>query len=346
MAKKVIPSITEITKYFSKEKFLPVYFICGEDQYSIDAALESIEKAITPHIFSDFDKETFTGDKSQNLAQLLDVAYSFPFGGGKKFLIIKNFEKFSDKKELTNFLLHPPDFSTIIFIQSGKISDVNKEPYSVLLEKNCLFEARVATGDELLNWLVKKGHKIGINFSEDNAKALIEIVGEEKMLLEMQLQKFVNYKSGSQELSFEDIKKLSSPTKEYSIFDLQDSLGHGDKAKSIQIAFTLLDAGAEIVFIINMLAKFVLTVAQMTELMKLKTSDFEAAKMANVSYGYYMNCKRAVFLMNDTRLLNASRALLSADFAVKTTATDSKIILLMLISEILGQSVSTIVPVQ
>jgi DNA polymerase-3 subunit delta len=336
MAKKAIPSITEITKCFSKEKFLPVYFICGEDQYSIDVAVEAIERAITPLIFSDFDKENFTGEKSQSLAQILDIAFSFPFGGGKKFLIIKNFEKFADKKELNNYLIHPPDFTVIVFIQTGKISDVSKEPYSILFEKNCLFEARVATGDELIEWLVNKTQKMGIGFSEDNAKSLIEIVGDDKTLLEMQLSKFVNYNFESSKLTFEDIKKLASPTKEFSIFDLQDSIGRGDKSKSLQIAYNLLDTGIEIVFIVNMLAKFILTVAQMTELLKLKTSDFEAAKMASVSYGYYMNCKRATFLMNDLRLLTASRALLHADLAVKTTATDSKIILLMLISEILG----------
>jgi DNA polymerase III subunit delta len=340
MAKKVtIPLITEVTKYFSKEKFLPVYFICGEDQYSIGVAVESIEKAIVPHVFSDFDKENFTADKSQNLAQLLDVAFSFPFGGGKKFLIIKNFEKFSDKKELTDYLSHPPDFTTIIFIQSGKIADVSKEPYSSLLAKNCLFEARLATGEELVEWLLRKANKMGIQFSEDNARTLIETVGEEKSLLEMQLQKFSNFNSGNNELTFEDIKRLSSPTKEYSIFDLQDSIGRGDKAKSLQIAYNLLDAGVEIVFIINMLAKFILTIAQMTELFKMRTSDFEASKMAGVSYGYYMNCKRATYLMNDLRLLNASRALLNADLSVKTTATDPKIVLLVLISEVLSQPV-------
>jgi DNA polymerase III subunit delta len=342
MAKKIVlPSITEITKHFTKEKFLPVYFLCGEDQYSIDAAVEVLEKAVEPHILSDFDRETFTGEKSQNLAQLLDVAFSFPFGGGKKFLLIKNFEKFSDKKELTDYISHPPDFTVLVFVQTGKISDVGKEPYSSLLAKNCLFEARLATGEELIEWVTRKAGKLGIQFSDDNAKTLVEIVGEDKALLEMQLQKFINYKSGNVELTFEDIKKMSSPTKEYSIFDLQDSIGRGDKAKSVLVAYNLLDAGIEIVFIINMLAKFILVVAQLTELLRTKVSDFEAAKMAGVSYGYYMNCKRATYLMNDRRLLNASRALLNADLAVKTTASDPRIVLLMLISEILGQPVET-----
>ncbi|MCX6174499.1 MAG: DNA polymerase III subunit delta [Ignavibacteriales bacterium] len=341
MAKKELPSITEIAKFLSKENFLPIYFLCGEDQYTIDLAVETLEKAVTPHLLSDFDKEIISADKNLSLTQVLDLAYSFPFGGGKKLIILKNFEKIGDKKELVSYVNSPSEFTVLIVIQFGKISDISKEPYSILLEKKKLFEARIATGEELVDWVVKKTKKLGINFSQDNARALIEIVGEDKSLLEMQFQKIINYMNGKNEITYDDIKKISSPTKEYSIFDLQDSLGKGDKSRSIEVAYNLLDAGVEIVFIINMLAKFVLTVAQITDLVRSKVNDNEAVKLVGVSWGYYFNCKKAKYLMSDDRLLNASRALLNADLAVKTTATDYHTVLLMLICEILGEEVTS-----
>jgi len=341
MAKKELPSITEIAKFLSKENLLPIYFICGEDQYTIDLAVETIEKAVTPLLLSDFDKEIISAEKNLSLTQVLDLAYSFPFGGGKKLIILKNFEKFSDKKELVSYVKNPSESTVLIIIQSGKISDIAKEPYSSLLEKKELFEARTATGEELVDWVVKKTKKLGINFSQDNARALIEIVGEDKSLLEMQFQKIIDYINGKHEISYEDIKKISSPTKEYSIFDLQDSLGKGDRLRATEVAYNLLDAGVEIVFIINMLAKFVLTVAQITDLVRSKVSDGEAVKLVGVSWGYYFNCKKATYLMSDERLLNASRALLNADLAVKTTATDHRTVLLMLICEILGEEVTS-----
>lgn len=340
MAKKEIPSITELTKYLSKEKFLPLYFFCGEDQYSLDLAIEMVEQTVGPHVLSDFDKEIINAEKSQSLSQVLDLAFSFPFGGGKKLLILKNFDKFNDKKELLSYTANPPDFTVLVIMQSGKISDLSREPYSVLLEKRFLFEARNATGSELVEWVVKKSKKLGINFSDDNAQALIEIVGEDKSLLDMQLEKFVDYLGGKSDVTFEDIKKISSPTKEHSIFDLQDAIGKGNKSKALEVAYNLLDAGTEIVFIINMLSKFVLAVAQITELVKSRVNDFEAAKLAGISYGYYMNCKKASFLMNDERLLNASRALLTADLSIKTSATESKTVLTILITEMLGEAVT------
>ncbi len=341
MAKKEIPFITDISKYLSKDKSLPVFFLCGEDQYTIELAVETIEKTIIPLVLSDFDKEVINAEKSQNLRQVLDLAYSFPFGGGKKLLILKNFEKFNDKKELTNYLSNLPEFTILIIIQNGKIIDIGKEPYSILLDKKFLFEARVAKGQELFDWIIKKAKAYGVNFTNDNAQSLVEIVGEDKSLLETQLEKFVDFLHGKSEVTFEDIKKIASPTKEYSIFDLQDAVGKGDKPRAVKIAYNLLDAGVEIVVIINMLAKFVLTVAQISELIKSRINDNEAAKMAGVSWGYYINCKKAAYLMSDERLLNASRALLNADLATKTTSANPQTVLLILIAEMLGQEITS-----
>jgi len=91
-----------------------------------------------------------------------------------------------------------------------------------------------------------------------------------------------------------------------------------------------------------MLAKFILSVAQITEITKSHISDYEAPKLAGISYGYYMNCKKATFLMSDEKLLNSSRALLNADLAVKTSTSDPKSIISVLITGIIGESVSLI----
>ena len=342
MAKKqLIRSIVEVTKYLSNGKYLPIYFFCGEDEYTLNLAIETVEKNLAPQILSDFDKEVINAEKNQNLSQILDLAFSFPLGGGKKLIILKNFDKISDKKELKTYIDNPPEFTVLLITQLNKIADISKEPYSKLKEYGYLFEARPASGEELVEWAVKKSKKSGMILSPDNAQALIEIVGENKALLEIQIQKMQNYLGSREEISYNDITNISSITKEYSIFELQGALGKGEKSKALKIAFNLLDAGEEIIFIINMLAKFILSIAQITEMMKSHISDYEAPKLAGISYGYYMNCKKATFLMSDEKLLNSSRALLNADLSVKTSASDPKSIITVLISGMMSKSVSS-----
>ncbi len=335
MAKLKLPSYKDLQKYLSKDKLLPVYFFCGDDDYGISQAVDQVIKIAEPLIQSDFDKEIFSLEKGQNLSQLLDAALAFPFGGGKKIIVIKNFEKLNDKKEFTSYITSPPDFTVLIITNSGKVSDASREPFASLLKKNFLFEFNSERGDDLVDWLIHQTKKMGANFSDDGARLLIEIVGEDKNLLEMQINKFIDFNLDKKNITDEDIRKIASPTKNYSIFDLQDAIGIGNKTKALEIAYNLLDGGMDIVAIINMIAKFIITAAQIMELIKLNTNDNEAAKKINVSWYYYINCKKAKFLMSDERLLDSSRALMNADVSVKTTSMDPKTVLTILISEMI-----------
>jgi len=339
MAKrKEIPSIYEIGKFVKPDQMLPVYFFCGEDGFTIDNAVKAVEKACAPLIKNDFDREVINLDKSTTFGSVLDLALGFPFGDGKKLIIAKNFNSVKDKGKLNDYLQNPASFTILIITHPDKIADLEKEPFKTLYEKGFIFEARNLDAEELTSWLVKHAKRSGLKITQENARALVEIVGEEKGLLEMHVQKFADFIGEGGEVTYETIKKLSSSTKEYSIFDLQDALSAGHKGRAVEIGYNLLDCGKEIIFIIAMLAKFIKTVAQASELMRDQTNDFQAAKMLKISYPYYLGCKKARNLMNFEALSRASEALLNADLSVKTSAADPKTILLVLITEMLGKS--------
>lgn len=335
MTKKQVPSINDLIESLSKGKLLPVYFLCGEDSYNIDFATVQITQKAKPFILSDFDIEVIDADKGQNFSQIIDIAYSYPFGGGKKLIIIKNFEKISDKKSLIDYIKSPSEFTILILINKTKINDLSKEPYITLIEKNFLYEARTGTTEELLSWLYLRAKEYKLNLQKENLYNIIEMVGEDKSLLENQLKKIADYAFDKDQLTFDEIKTIVSPTRKYSIFDLLDALGKGDKVKSLEIGYNLLDSGEDIVVILNMISKYILTISQIVELIKTNINDNEASRKLQVSWYYYVNCKKARYFFSDERLLNASRALLEADISVKTTSEEPKSVLLMLITRIL-----------
>lgn len=338
MAKREIPSIYDVGKFIKPDKLLPVYFFCGEDTYTIDNAVKAVDKACAPLIKNDFDKEVINLEKGIQFSSIIDLALGFPFGDGKKVIIAKDFDNIKDKSKLKDYIDHPAEFTILIITYSDKISDYEKEPYKSLLAKGYLFEARNLDAEELAGWLVKHAKRNELVLSSENARALVEIVGEDKGLLEMHIQKFSDFLGKGGEVTFDIIKKLSSSTKEYSIFDLQDALAARNKAKAVEVAYNLLDCGTEIVFIIVMLTKFIKTIAQSIELIKDRTNDFQASKMLKISYQYYMNCKKARYFMNYDVLARSAEALLHADTAVKTTSMDPKTVLLILISEMFDET--------
>ena len=79
-----IPPVSDIQKQISNKKISPVYFLTGEDSYSIDLALKQLTEAIDPYITSDFDKETIYCTNDKDLNDILNLVTAFPLGSRKK----------------------------------------------------------------------------------------------------------------------------------------------------------------------------------------------------------------------------------------------------------------------
>ncbi len=330
-----VPSIYDVAKYLKDDNFLPIYFLCGEDYYSIDKAAKLIEKSVEHLITSEFDREVISAEKKQSINSVIDIASAFPFGGEKKLLILKNFENISDKKAFEGYVNNPAEHTILVISNYTKVNDFSKEPFKSLLKSNFLFEAKELRGEEWINWFIRLADKEGLKLNYEQAKTIVDIVGEDKALLESQIAKFSNFLAEGEEITEDVINKLTSATKENNIFQLLDELGKGNKPGALDVAFNLLSNGIEPVFILSMLTKYITTIAHIFDLTRRKVSDNEGAKSAGVSYYYYLNCKKARYFLSKDRLLNASRALLNADLSVKTSASNKYTLVTILISEML-----------
>ncbi len=328
--KPKIESIYNLPKFLKEDSLLPIYFLFGEDTFTINNAIKAIEKKIVPLVTSDFDYETITLSKDSSVSQLVDLAYSFPFGDGKKLIVAKGFDELKDTKAFANYVKDPADFTILVIMQSAKKAPLNQEPYKSLYANKYIFEARELKGSELSDWMMKKVRAEKINLTKEAGELLLEMVGDNKGILEMQLSKIATYSKPEEEITPEIIQKLAEITKEYSIFDLQNALEKGDKGKAISYAYNLLGSQTDMVFIIAMLTRYVTTQTRVLELRKLP--DSEGQKEFGKRF-YYL--KKTNYLSNEQRLGNAARALLEADIRLKTSSIDDKSNITILIAEML-----------
>ena len=333
-----IPSIYSLISELNNEPAKPIYFLFGSDHFSINMVIKALTGKIEPLISSDFDNETISVEKKSNIGELIDLAYTFPFGSDKKLIIVKNFENFNNKKQFESYVNDPSEHTCMIIANYGEISSLKGLPYNTLEKKGFIYEARELKGVDLENWVSKRSSQLGFKISADSIRTLIDIVGEDKSLLEMQLQKFKTFLGDKEEIKSEDIRALSSAMKEYSIFDLLNTMGKGNISDSIKVMFNLLSHGKDLVFIINMLTKYISVISQSIELRGRKLSDFDASKAIGVSKYYYQNCKNAQYFASEDTLHRASKALYNTDLALKTTSIDQKTLSVMMLTEIFTEN--------
>ncbi len=335
MAKEKAPSILNVQKTLNAKSLLPVYFLFGEDNYSLNKAVKDIEKFFAKLGVSDFDKESISY-KDRNISDIIIAAQAFPFGSEKKLIIVKDFDLRSKGKELAGYVKDPAEFTTLVLVYDGTITKFDNELFTSLFEKNFIFEARPLKGQDLVNWLAGYAEENGKTISHENAQYLISLIGDDRSLIEPQVIKILNYVGDKEEISFEAIKNLSSTTKEYNIFDLQNAIGEKDKRKSLEIAYNMLDTGKEFLYILTMLTRYFAGLAQINELEKDKVSPDAAARAVGTHRFYYPNYVKARRLYTDDQLLKAVKALFNADLSVKTGSVDSKTLVTVLISDLLS----------
>ncbi|MCX8105030.1 MAG: DNA polymerase III subunit delta [Ignavibacterium album] len=335
MAKTKIPSVFDLPKDIKTNGLKPIYYIFGEDTFSFDFAKDLIEKTVAPNLSSEFDKETYYGSKN-TYSEIISAASTFPFGDGKKFLIIKNAEKPKDKEKLTEYIASPSEFTVMLLLHEGTITKPESEPYKSLIKLGEIFESKEMKGDALVEWVKTYVKGNGRNISDENANLLIDIVGENRSLIELQLEKIFLFLNGEKEITLESIQQLATELKQFNIFDLINAVGKKDKAKALEIAYNLYDSGTDLIQIIAMLNRYFTALSKINEITAMKLSVQEAARIVGTHQYYYKDYLDARKRYSDQDITNAFRALFNADVSIKTTSLDHKTVLTILIAEIIS----------
>jgi DNA polymerase-3 subunit delta len=331
--RKTAPSILEAVKNLKKGKILPLYYFFGEDTYSLHLGIKAIEDAVSPFIISDFDKDICYSE-DRNLQEVINAARAFPFGSQKKLIIFKEAEKIKDKKLLEIYITSPPEFTVLVLVHNGVITNLTSSPFNLLLENNYLFEAKELKGDNLVDWVTELVASKGRYISNENAMLLADISGENRLIIESQLEKIIAFLGDKKEITFDTIKDVSASFKEYTIFNLQNAVFQKDKAAALAIVFNMLENGAEATFIISMLTKYFIGLSRLRELKEKNVPDAETAKIVGTHPYYLKNFQKAAVLFINNDLVKAMEALLKADISIKTTSTDSKTVITVLFGEL------------
>ncbi len=337
MSKQTSNSIKEINNQLKQNKFNPIYFLYGDDEFALNEALELIQNSARNFISSDFDKQIYFGSE-KNLSEVIDFAQSFPFGSEKKLIIVKEFEKMYNKKEsklFLHYLKSPAEFTIMILIYNDVLTKLSSEEISLLKNNNWIYEAKELKAKGLIDWLISLAGSNNKELSSFDALLMIEMIGEDRSLLKTQLDKIILFLGADKNITPEVIQSVVSTTKEYTIFNLQDAIAIKDKTQTFKIAFNLLDK-EEILMIIGSLNKYFMNLAQIPEMIQKKLPDEVMAKKLSTHPYFLHKFKDARKLYSDKKLYHISKALLEADLSVKTSSTNEKTILTKLLAEILS----------
>ena len=91
-----------------------------------------------------------------------------------------------------------------------------------------------AVGKDLDAWIAKRFRESGIEIGRDACHALREIVGDEKLLLDLEMSKLVTWARG-EPLGVDEVRRLATPSREEAPWALTDAWGARDMGAALTV---------------------------------------------------------------------------------------------------------------
>ena len=250
--------------------FKAVYAFLGDDEVRMrDRAASLIEKAVdASHRAFNFDQYA-PGDASP--AQIEEAARSYPLGSGRRLVMVRDLNGFpSDQQEAIAELAlqlagggdHPVTFAVLApgldrrKVPYRRLKEVEERPSGKVLE----FKAPKPWKTD--RWVKERASERGIRLGRGAAEALVDLVGEELLVLDGELTKLTLYAGEGETVLEEDVEAVVGRRRGETPWDLPRKLLSGRGEEAQHLTGRLLASGESPHFLLNVLTRQVLETYQ------------------------------------------------------------------------------------
>ena len=240
-------SFQQIKNRIEAGQFKPVYFLSGEETWSIDVLTELIiEKALTD-AERDFNQHLFYG-KDSELQEVINVARKYPVFAERQLVIVKEaqhlksaLEKPHDPKNnkinlLVSYLENPVPTTILVFSFKHKSIDQRTAIGKLLKSKTEFLKASKLRDYAVPDWIKTYAQANGRSIDPKSAMLIVDHVGNDLAKISNEMDKLLlNIPATAKKISAQHIEDYIGISKEFNAFELVGALAKKDFAKAMRI---------------------------------------------------------------------------------------------------------------
>lgn len=222
-----------------EKKIHPAYVISGNDRYLCYQAMDMIKNALNIN-FPDMNLVLMSGDSvsKDDIARAVNV---FPFADAYRLVQVNDYNGKTKSKlggdQLLDYLKQPMQESILVFFNLDGVEAL--KPYmSYLTHIDC----DKLDADTIKTVLLSKLSKAGCSVERDALETLVMFCNNDMARISSEVEKLINYVDG-REIKKEDVEALVVQDKEYQVFQLSEFIARGEKAKALDLVYTLTGMG-------------------------------------------------------------------------------------------------------
>lgn len=230
----------DLLKDLQTQKYDPVYFLHGEENYYIDLISDFIEQNALQEFEKGFNQMLMYG-KDVQMGQIVNNARRFPMMAERQVIIVKEFQDLPDlrseeaHKILQKYVENPLPTTVLVLAHKHKLFDKRKALYKSLEKNACVIETKKLYDNEIPKWIEKYIQQKGLSISPVATALLAEYVGNDLSRLAGEIDKLALNLGETKNIDEKVVKQFVGQSREYSVFDLQKALIEKDVLKANKI---------------------------------------------------------------------------------------------------------------
>ncbi len=331
-----------------------LYILYGEDDFSVHEFLGRLRAQIGPEELADTNTSTLDG-AMVTTEQLLQVSCVAPFLTERRLVVVRGlFRRFESRggqqrqgrsarsrnraadewSDLAGILVKIPETTVVVFVE-GPLRRDNP----LVRQVASMVEARefpVLRGQALNEWIHGRVSAAGAVIDRQAIRLLVEYVGGDLWALSGEIEKLALYSTG-EEIGEEAVRLLVGQTRQVSVFDAIDAVLASEASMALQKLSRLLQDGADVSYVIAMLARQLRLILLVQELLGERVPRAELGRRVGITADFVLRrTERQARSYAQEQVVAMHRRLLETDLAIKQGEIRDDLALETLVAELCG----------
>ena len=360
--------IDNIEQIINSKALPPILFMFGEEDFLLEEAYKSLIQAIIALKSSEFDSDIFDAEDI-TLDRLSDICTSFPLMSDKRVVVVKHFDalitgrasqKNDDKSPFARYLNNPQPTTSLIITASvdslngikdafkksktaakyKKIIDSTKFPFNILVEKHEWIEFPKVYESGFSAWVIKRFKSLRKEITPEATELLITQTNPTLRDLSNEIEKLIIFVNDKKSITIEDVSLSTGNSRVFNVFEFQKAVGSSSVDTALKMLDSMLSAERQEMLIMTILSKFFITLWKLIDEAPKSTSQFDLSRSVGVNIYFLPEYLNSLKLYSTFEIEKAIQYLTETDEILKSTSTDSLLVMQQMLLKIMEKQVS------
>ena len=234
------------------------------------------------------------------MGDVINDCMTMPFLSDKKVVIMRHpifltKDNTVSYHQLLDYLDNPSESTLLIIDASGLEIDESKDIVIKLKKKATITEQSTLSEVEMKGWFKRQFGVLGIEIEANAVELFFEYVHNDLIKAKGEVEKLLNYLGDRKIVTIRDVASVVSDEGETNVFALIKAINSRDKNKTMEIYYSLLNAGNDQIKLLNLVYRSMKDSYTTLKLLSEGKNQNEIATFLGVSAG------RAYYIMKDAK---------------------------------------------